>query len=66
MASGIIESIEHIVHHDPANARIFLEILNLADPPSTNRIHDDLEQLLILPPQSLPSNYLPTHQMLRY
>ena len=65
MASEILGFIEHVVHPDPAKAQIFLEMLNLADSPSTNRIHDDIEQLLLLPP-SLPSIWLPTHQMLRY
>jgi hypothetical protein len=61
MASGIIEAIEQI--HDRANARGFLETLNLSESPSINRIHDNIERLLLLPPQSLPSDCLPTHQM---
>jgi len=61
MASGIKETIEQV--HDPENARVFLETLNLAEPPSINRIHADIEQLLLLPPRSFPSDCLPTHQM---
>jgi len=61
MASGIIEAIEQI--YNPANDRVFLETLNLSESPSINRIHNDIEQLLLLPRQSLPSDCLPTHQM---
>lgn len=60
MASSIIEQ---IVNPNAEDGQKILENLRLAASPSTSQIHADIEQQLLLPPQTLPSNWLPTYQV---
>jgi len=63
MASTIIDIVDKTVYPNPENSQSLLEDLGLAGTPSTTEIHDDIEQRLLLPRQTLPVSWLPTYQM---
>ncbi|KAF8963922.1 antiviral helicase [Flammula alnicola] len=57
------EVLDQIVHPKAEGATDILRQLHLASAPSTSEIHEDIEQLLLLPPRTLPSHWLPSYQV---
>ncbi|KAF9556418.1 antiviral helicase [Agrocybe pediades] len=55
--------VDQIVHPTANDAPAILERLQLASPPTTAEIHQDIEKLLLLPPPSLPPQWLPSYQI---
>lgn len=59
-----IELIHQIVNPRAEDAEALLESLGLAGFPSQEQVHRDIEQKLLLPPQSFPKSWLPEFQAL--
>lgn len=57
-----VDLINQIVNADSSNAPKLLRDLGLAEPPSTEQIHRDIEEKLLLPKPSLPKHWLPHFQ----
>ncbi|TFK41940.1 ATP-dependent RNA helicase [Crucibulum laeve] len=55
--------IQQIVHPRREDASALLKDLHLAGIPSREQIHQELEERLLLPRQTLPSNWLPHYQV---
>ena len=55
--------IQTIVSPTPECAAELLESLGIAEPPSRERIHAEIEQKLLLPKQRLPDHWLSKYQM---
>ncbi|KZV67653.1 antiviral helicase [Peniophora sp. CONT] len=51
-----------IVHPESENAPKLLDALGLADVPSRERVHREIEQRLLLPQEKLPEDWLPRYQ----
>lgn len=58
-----IELIHQIVNPRAEDAEALLESLGLAGFPSQEQVHRDIEQKLLLPPQSFPKSWLPEFQV---
>lgn len=53
----------HAVNPRKENAATFLNDLGLAGPPSQERINQDIESKLLLPPTEFPKQLLSTYQV---
>ena len=60
---GQIDLIRQIVNPDSRNAAKLLKDMGLAGPPSTEQIHQDIEEKFLLPKPSLPKHWLPRYQV---
>lgn len=60
MFSGALES---ATHPTSENADKILQDLGLASTPARSDVHENIEQVLLLPPQTLPAQWLPLYQM---
>ncbi|KAF8628226.1 hypothetical protein AX15_004008 [Amanita polypyramis BW_CC] len=58
-----VDLIRQIVNPDPSNAPKLLRDLGLAEPPSTEQVHREIEEKLLLPKPSLPKHWLPHYQV---
>ncbi|KAK2461501.1 hypothetical protein APHAL10511_005964 [Amanita phalloides] len=58
-----LDLIQKIVNPDPRNAPHLLQELGLAEPPSTKRVHQEIEERYLLPRASLPKHWLPHYQV---
>ena len=58
-----VDLIRQIVNPDPRNAPKLLRDLGLAEPPSTEQVHREIEEKLLLPKPSLPKHWLPHYQV---
>ncbi|KAF8510888.1 antiviral helicase [Hysterangium stoloniferum] len=65
MSSPTLEGSLHSEIHSPsrANAEALLESLKLSGLPSTEEIHREIEETILLPKQRLPAHWLPTYQI---
>ncbi|KAG5731038.1 hypothetical protein E4T56_gene15574 [Termitomyces sp. T112] len=57
------ELIEQIVHPDSNNAQSLLIDLQLADLPTREQVHREIEDKLLLPRETLPKHWLPSYQI---
>lgn len=55
--------IQNIVSPSSECAAELLQALGIAEPPSRDRIHAEIEQNLLLPKQKLPDHWLSKYQM---
>lgn len=55
--------IQKIVSPSSDCATGLLDGLGLAEPPSRERIHAEIEERLLLPKQKIPDHWLPKYQM---
>lgn len=55
--------IHKILHPNPDDAHKLLEDLNLAGLPSPEQVHQEIEEKLLLPRNSLPNHWLPSYQV---
>lgn len=54
--------LDAIVHPENKNAPKLLDALGLADVPTRERVHREIEQRLLLPQEKLPEDWLPRYQ----
>jgi antiviral helicase SKI2 len=57
------EILDAILNPDPENGPILLERLGLGVAPSRGRVHQAIEEKLLLPQTRLPEHWLPAYQM---
>ena len=55
--------IHRILHPNPEDAEKLLEDLGLARLPSREEVHKEIEEKLLLPRDTLPSDWLPSFQL---
>ncbi|KAF8203919.1 antiviral helicase [Pholiota molesta] len=58
-----IEAVDQIVRPRAEDSSHILQQLHLASTPSSSEIHGEIEQLLLLPPKTLPNHWLPSYQV---
>ena len=58
------ETFQYVIHPNSDDSARILEDLQLASNPSSSQVHERIEQTFLLPPQTLPSQWLPSYQML--
>ncbi|GLB35762.1 putative DSHCT [Lyophyllum shimeji] len=57
------ELIHRILHPDPSDAETLLRDLHLAELPTREQVHQEIEEKLLLPRETLPKHWLPTYQV---
>jgi antiviral helicase SKI2 len=57
------ELIHKILHPNPEDAQKLLEDLKLAALPSPEQVHQEIEEKLLLPRDTLPDHWLPSYQV---
>jgi antiviral helicase SKI2 len=57
------ELIHQIIHPNPEDAQKILEDLGLAGLPSPKQVHQEIEEKLLLPRDTLPDHWLPSYQL---
>lgn len=58
------ETLGYILYPNPEDSAHILQDLQLASSPSSSQVHERIKQTLLLPPQILPSHWLPSYQVL--
>ena len=62
MCASFPSVLDAIVYPESENAPRLLDGLGLADIPSRERVHREIEQRLLLPQEKLPEDWLPLYQ----
>ena len=57
------ELVQGIRDPSPTRAAALLSELSLANPPSREKIHEEIQERLLLPSEQLPTHWLPTYQV---
>ncbi|KAF8079036.1 antiviral helicase [Lyophyllum atratum] len=57
------ELIQQILHQNPGDARELLHDLQLAELPTREQVHQEIEEKLLLPRETLPKHWLPSYQV---
>ena len=55
--------VDQILHPQSHNADALLADLDLAGLPSKDKVHEQIEENLLLPQSRLPDHWLPTYQL---